>query len=1058
MSSTEREECLKAMELIRTANTSEADPAANLPERLQAVSQALEIFSNHMGPDQVDTGAALLAQGRLLRLSKQFDQATVADENALKIFEKTLGEGNPLYATALRELGHVYFDQGRASQALPLTKQALETFRKTLGPMHSETIMCTNGLAAMYEAEADFKDALPLAQKVVEAMNSFSNRPLDIPHALQSLAEVYAGLGKYTEARECAERGLHQDEQKLGTDSPALVPSILCLARVLNRAGEYSAAEPLFKRAADIEQKSLGLNHAETAEALLQLATFYHGIGNDLAAQPAYQQAMKASESEGVKDTLAHAAVLEGVAGFYRDEHDLRSAETSYAQALFIREKLLGSEDLQVAALLNEMARLEVLQKNIDSARKFAERALKIQELVLPEQHQSKADSLLTLGYTQVIQRDFGGAQSSFERALNIYEAVYGADFPATDRAIDLLANLYLLKGDYAHALPLARRTLESVQKWSDSHAMSQSERQQIALEHLLRPRLNSFVTAAVASHLDTAEIYQQVLLWKGIAFLRQRSINAARKSLNNDPTVVALFNDLQMKARALSNAYDALEEKKLLTTENKQLFQLSEELETAQRKLAEKMHDGHIVEDKRTTLADLQKALPEKTGLVDVLEYMRFNKLTGDRNNPLLQRSLIAFVVRPDKKIEMVDLGQSEPIDQLVSRWRKAELPLESDQNPPSVAQNVKGSTEKTLDKKDAGIELRVQIWEKLAPYLEGCETVLISPDGVLASLAWGALPGRRPANCLLEELPIVVIPVPQMLPELLAKPNANDTQQSPKSLLVVGNVDLYADPGKPEVHATPQIPKFEESKLDNYGSLPTTKEQVMAIRERFTRANPQGRVTLLTGNQPTEQTIRDWAPLSSFVHFAAHGYYKPMPAKNETASESTLVLLDDENPPIPDAAQVQPELLSGICLAGNYRYVQPEKDDGRLTALEVKTMNLDSVEMVMLCSCQTALGESIEGEGMFGLQRAFQEAGVRTTVTTLWKIPVVTSDPLMVEFYDNLWIKKMSRIEALRQAQLKIMHEGIKYLPKERTRGHENALLPPFFWGGFVLAGDWR
>jgi CHAT domain-containing protein len=168
--------------------------------------------------------------------------------------------------------------------------------------------------------------------------------------------------------------------------------------------------------------------------------------------------------------------------------------------------------------------------------------------------------------------------------------------------------------------------------------------------------------------------------------------------------------------------------------------------------------------------------------------------------------------------------------------------------------------------------------------------------------------------------------------------------------------------------------------------------------------------------------------------------------------------VLLDDENPPIPDAAQVQPELLSGICLAGNYRYVQPEKDDGRLTALEVKTMNLDSVEMVMLCSCQTALGESIEGEGMFGLQRAFQEAGVRTTVTTLWKIPVVTSDPLMVEFYDNLWIKKMSRIEALRQAQLKIMHEGIKYLPKERTRGHENALLPPFFWGGFVLAGDWR
>jgi CHAT domain-containing protein len=138
----------------------------------------------------------------------------------------------------------------------------------------------------------------------------------------------------------------------------------------------------------------------------------------------------------------------------------------------------------------------------------------------------------------------------------------------------------------------------------------------------------------------------------------------------------------------------------------------------------------------------------------------------------------------------------------------------------------------------------------------------------------------------------------------------------------------------------------------------------------------------------------------------------------------------------------------------------VQPGKDDGRLTALEVKTMDLESVELVTLCACQTAMGVSVEGEGIFSLQRAFQEAGARSTITTLWNIPVVTSDPLMVDFYDNLWVKKMSRLEALRQAQIKMLRTGAIYIAKVRGKPPpgSNVRLPPVFWAGFVLAGDWR
>jgi CHAT domain-containing protein len=1055
MGPAESEEYLKATRLLGAAYE---DETSKLPDALQEASQAVEIFSRLIGADEYVTARAMLAQGNMLRLSKQFDQAATVFQRAAEIFQQRIGLNNPYYAGALAQVGRVYISQGHTAEALPQTKLALEIFQKTMGPSHFETINCASDMVAIYQAEGDFKSALPLAQAVVEATDNIGSRHIEIPFALQRLADIYADLGNYSAARDCAERGLRKEEQKLGSNNPALVPSILCLARALNKSGEYSTAEPLYKRAVDIDQKSFGPNSKATAESLLGQADFYHGIGNDVTAWPIFQQALKACESENLKDSLPHAAVLEGIAQFYLDQHDAKNAKMFYQQALAIREKIVGPDDFQIAKLLDRMARVDILQKDYVSAQAETQRALKIQATTLQKQNPAKADSLLLLGLAQQKQGDFASAKTSFQRAIIIDEEVFGADYLLTSTALNDLVKLYLMQGNAAAALPLARLSLQGVEKWLDSRAIGQSERQQILLEHHLRLRLDNFVTAALATHADTADIYQQVLLWKGYLFLKQRSISAARQALDNDPAVLELFNDLQAKARALSNAYNALQERKVPTMGNEQLFLLSQELETAQRKLAEKTRQNSA-DEKHCTLADLQQAVPEKTALVDVLEYLHIDKLSQDHAAAPSHRSLIAFIVRPDKQIQLVDLGPSEPIDQAVSRWRKTELPRERELVP-----SAKTPAEKPIDNfisfQTPGWDLRQQVWEKLTPYLDGCETVLVSPDGALMAMAWGALPGKQPGHFLLEEMPIVVIPVPQMLPQLLAKPVANQSQQGQPSLLVVGNVDLYADPGRPEVHPTPQIPPLDDHKLDNFGSLPTTKAQIAEIRDRFAQSNRQGTITELTGNQPTEQTIRDFVPVSSFVHFAAHGYYLPSTIDKDSKTEAISELPDDKNPSIPDVTQLQPELLSGICLAGMYRYVQPDKDDGRLTALEVKTMNLDSVEMVSLCSCQTALGASLSGEGMFGLQRAFQEAGARTTVTTLWSIPVATSDPLMVEFYDNLWIKKMSRIEALRQAQIKIMREGVQYLhlSAQIISKFGNRPLPPFFWGAFVLAGDWR
>jgi CHAT domain-containing protein len=167
-------------------------------------------------------------------------------------------------------------------------------------------------------------------------------------------------------------------------------------------------------------------------------------------------------------------------------------------------------------------------------------------------------------------------------------------------------------------------------------------------------------------------------------------------------------------------------------------------------------------------------------------------------------------------------------------------------------------------------------------------------------------------------------------------------------------------------------------------------------------------------------------------------------------------------------------------VVLAGANQPVSAQVDDGILTALEVAELDLAGVEVVTLSACETGLGQTAGGEGLLGLQRAFQVSGARTVVASLWKVPDHATVLLMQRFYDNLWRKKMTRLQALREAQLWMLHEASKQpelvrgLAEEARRSRqedsrgidfaeeqipeEGKPLPPYYWAAFVLAGDWR
>ena len=113
-----------------------------------------------------------------------------------------------------------------------------------------------------------------------------------------------------------------------------------------------------------------------------------------------------------------------------------------------------------------------------------------------------------------------------------------------------------------------------------------------------------------------------------------------------------------------------------------------------------------------------------------------------------------------------------------------------------------------------------------------------------------------------------------------------------------------------------------------------------------------------------------------------------------------------------------------AGIVLSCSGMDLVYDKQSGTIFANEISRLDLNSVKLLVLSACETALGQE-DDDGLIGLQRGFKQAGVGCIIMTLRKVNSVITTELMSSFYIYL-SQGLSVREAFYKAQLMIRNKS--------------------------------
>jgi CHAT domain-containing protein/Flp pilus assembly protein TadD len=1011
--------------------------AENVNAELQQLQQALAANPNNAKLIN-DTGLALYEAGN-------YAEAEVLLIKSLALREQELGQDHPNVATSLNNLALLYNKQGNYAKAEPLYLKSLAIYEKTLGKQHFVVATSLNNLAALYYAQGKYSQAEPLYLRslAIDEKTLGKNHP-DVATDLNNLAELYRTQGKYKVAEPLLLRSIAISEAALGKDHPELAVSLNNLALLYKNQGQYAKAEPLNKRSLAIVEKTLAPDHPNVAINLSSVAGLYLEQGKYEQAEPLYRRSLAIREKIFGSDNLEVAESLNELALLYYAQNKYAAAEPLLQKSLAIREKVLGAQHPKVAESLNNLAMLDNAQSKYAEAEPLLLRSLAINEAAFGKQHASVGSDLNNLAALYYTQGKYKEAEPFYLKSLAILEHEFGTEHPQVGHGLNNLAALYMAQGKYKQAEPLYQRSLAISEKTlgkqhvdrasglNNLALLYQAQGNYKAAESLLQRSLRLTNQALERwlwgagektrqAYLQKQEFMKNIYLGfysaqnsaeeafyfslarKGL-LLRISSEVAALAKQSANPAIQAQiqqFNTLkaQLAAQVFSDKADKAQLQAIEEKSNLLEMQLSQAVSAFKR--------GKTEVTPKQVLAKLH----DKQAVIDFLVYKDVDFQTMNYKS----EQIMAVLADNQNGIKLIKLGELAPIMEAIKTYRQTILP---------TAQGQLAKRTEVLQ--PASQKLYQLIWQPLLPYLANKTEVFLIPDGILHLLPFKALQDKQ-GHYLAENLQLTLLTSARdiVLPSVTEKTsdsvvfaapafgeNNDKTSNQPTRSIATRQQDIYFAP------------------LDGAAA------EGKAISDLIKTKQP---LQFFQGAQANESSV---AAIKSprFLHFATHGFFLENIKPVETQNFASLPLVS----PLSDGNIENPLTRSGLALTGANFGINGKKQadgtDGILTALEVLGLHLEGTNLVTLSACETGVGDIQVGEGVYSLNRAFQEAGAKAVLSTLWSVADEQTKLFMQNFY-GLVLSGLSPQQALQKTQLKFIND--------------KTTQDPFFWAAFTVVG---
>lgn len=893
--------------------------------------------------------------------NNQLEKAKIYAKQILEITEAKYGKENERYLKALYRLGKCHINTGNLTDLEKLIDDYESASKKVKNQDLSTEVYLTFLEGSKYELLGDYDAAAKVYNKTFRKIKK-SDRKGGIYVNLEPevKAKVFIFTGDLDDAEDILSDALKQKKERYGEESVPLVNTYLTYSKLKLEQGNLPKAKEYAVNAEEILRKS---KQSENSVQLLKAIALQANID------------MIVGDRE-----LA-----------LRKFNDLHEKES----------KIYGASHYKPAITNIKKSWMSYfVYGDLDKELKAVNKSLNTIEGKLGKKHPEYAFGTWMKAGLLLEKEDYENALAITDSAISVYESI--------DKKHNMLVNLWSLKGDVYYQwgkIDLAISEYENAKRRAEKNLPS---------EHPSLAELNFKIATSKLLNsdekgmkdLEYAIEYREYFLANDFMFLtareRQKYFASISKELQYYPFAKITYDkgnknhleelmdhrmstkgillksktDFESQVRKLNdpeldillkdwkdarNAYMA----KVLDGENSEEAvneqeALLKEAERLENILLQNLSGKEQKESEEFN--DLQKELAGNEALIEIV------RCIDERFNPYYYA-----IIATEKGTEIVNMPEAKKLESKNYKYLQNALRLEID------------------DKKSFKA-----YWEMIDEKIDDkINKVYFSPDGIYHLINPEMLKGKKDSLYLIDKYEIVRITNPKDVFTLKAK---KDKRPAQLSSMLIGN------------------PNFSLEKESSWDQLEGAEIEVKILNEALAKRGWEA--TLVANENATEDTLFSMET-PGILHIATHGFFK----QQEELIESDMGIrsLSGGNNPL---------INSGLLFVnGGHSY---DKENGKIngnaegifTALEAQNLKLDNTDLVVLSACETGQGSVSVGNGVFGLQKSFLDAGAQNIMMTLQKVNDEVTQKLMQNFYEKYLDTNNAEL-ALYQAKLEVKKE---------------------------------